>query len=123
LTPVTDLGAVSYLALYPDTAPLTTGTPHTSSDTDNTQAKATAENTKIPFILALHPNPSQSPEQVRELVRTSFGAEHSDDEIVGDTIRVKLDPTVIPEVSKIDSIGTIDNVPECTPYSVRHEMM
>ena len=125
LTPIVNLQAVSYMALYPDSAVpvadidgLRTGGLLTNSETDSTQTEATTGITKMPFVLALHPNPNQSPEQVLDVVRSSFGAEHLDDEIAGNTIRVKLDPAVVSEVSRIDSIRTIANVRKHKPFSV-----
>ena len=126
VTPIATIQAVSHLALYPDHAVpvahihglLADGMP-ADSGTDSIQTETTADKVKMPFILALHPDPKQSPEEVLTMIQNSFGAEHLDDEIAGDTIRVKIDPANIPELSKIDSIRTIANVQKCTPFSVR----
>ena len=126
VTPVANIQAVSHLALYPEHAVpvadidgLTTGGVPANNETDSVQTENTAEKVKMPFVLALHPDPKQSPEEVLTMIQSTFGAEHLDDAIAGDTIRVKIDPASIPELSKIDSIRTIANVQERTLFSVR----
>ena len=98
---------------------LTAGGMPDNSGSDSIQTESTAEKVKMPFLLALHPDPKHSPEEVLTMTQSTFGAEHLDDEIAGDTIRVKIDPASIPELSKIDSIRTIANVQERAPFSVR----
>jgi subtilisin family serine protease len=120
-TPVINLQAVSHVALYPDRAVPVANLEGLMTSTSPTSGRAGthAEDAKMPFVIELHPNPSQSPEQVLEQLRHSFGADPLHEEIFGNTFRVKLDPAVLPEVAKIDSIRTVDNVLECAPFSVR----
>ncbi len=94
LTSIINIEAVTHLALYPrHVVPMA----HLG-DVERTQTE-TPETVKMPFVLALHPDPCQSPEQVLEIVQTRFRAEHLNDHITGNTIRVKLDPADILPVS------------------------
>lgn len=130
LTPIINNNAVSHLALYPEsavpTADIVNPTPDssaTSGEAGSGRIGATTESTKKPFVLALHPNPSQSLQQVLELVQSSFGAENLDHEVAGNAVRVNLDPAAIPEISRIDSIRTIAKVQKRVPFSVRQRVI
>ena len=122
IAPVANDDRVSHLALYPARVVPMAGTGSASTGTLSQYSAANGVQTdgeKISFVPGLHPNPSQTPEQVLETIRNNYGAEPLDERVKGDTIRVNIDPALIPEVSKIDSVRTVTALQEHTLHSIR----
>ncbi|KAK4182781.1 peptidase S8 and S53 [Podospora australis] len=125
LAPVNQLVAVSHLALYPTdavaAADIETAPPAAENGSQGIHALSDDSGptvTKLPYIISLHPNPEETPEQILRQLE-ALGAEHLDDEIVGDTIRVNLDPAVLPQAAAIDDVRAIENVLQHQPFTVR----
>ncbi|KAF4458531.1 peptidase S8 and S53 [Fusarium albosuccineum] len=119
-------GGMTHLNIYPSYAvpmadimvPTSEGRQAaTEADARRTESRGT--DYKMAFEIALHPDPDQDLQSVADLIRDDFRGEHLDDEVVGNTIRVKFYSADIANVSKIDSIRTIATIPERSTFSVR----
>ena len=124
LAPVANDDSVSHLTLYPPSAVLVAEDADTSTgpvrgvrSTNGNDTEGAGE--KVAFEVGLHPNPSQTPEQVLETIQARFGAERMDDRLVGSKIRVRIDPSKIPEVAKMDSVRSLSTVKQHVLYSLR----
>ncbi|KAK4187342.1 peptidase S8/S53 domain-containing protein [Podospora australis] len=125
LGPVLEHPAVTHLSLYADhVVPMSSieGLPleiHATTPQSYSILSHPSGETKKPYILELHPSPKETPAQVLERVRNSFGAEHINDENIGNTIRVNIAPAALQQVAAIDSIRSIASIHPRVPYAVR----
>ena len=75
---------------------------------------------KMSLVIGLHPNPSQTPQQILHDLETEYSAENLDTDVetAANLVRIKLDRKYIAAVAKIDSVGTIDEVRCVVPFSI-----
>lgn len=107
LSPIIIDDKITHMALYPVSAVPFAGLISALIPSD--VASSDAEN-KISLVVALHPNPSETPQQVLQDLETRFEAEHLDHKVdsVVNLVRVRLDSKHIQAIAEIDSVRSIE---------------
>lgn len=74
---------------------------------------------KLPFVIQLHSTPTQTPIDILALVCDRYHADPIDDKFTADVLRVNLDPELVAEVSKIDSVRSVTKIEPRRLFSLR----